>query len=118
MKLHIRLNAPPASYPDISLHLAFLVLRDTRHFLGTETEKTETTEHSANQSGNPQPKGKSVLLIGDSMIKAIEEQRLSTSQSFEKICLGGAKITAIKDQLTPELRHNTYDSVIIHAGTI
>ena len=60
-------------------------------------------------------RGKSVLLIGDSMIKAIEEQRLSRSQSVKKIGLGGA--TAIKDQLIPELQHNTYDSVIIHAGT-
>ena len=31
--------------------------------------------------------------------------------------MGGAKITAIKDQPIPELQHNTYDSVIIHAGT-
>ena len=78
----------------------------------------ETTEHSANQSGTQQSKGKrSVLLIGGSMIKAIEEQRLSKSQSVKKICLWGAKITAIKDQLIPELQHNTYDSVIIHAGT-
>ena len=55
-------------------------------------------------------------MIGDSMITAIEEQRLSRSQSGKKICLGGAKITAIKDQLIPELQHNTYDGVIIHAG--
>ena len=75
----------------------------------------ESSEHSANQSGNQQSKGKSVLLIGDSLIKAIEEQRLSRSQSVKKIGLGGA--TAIKDQLIPELQHNTYDSVIIHAGT-
>ena len=56
------------------------------------TEKTETTEHSANQSGTQQSKGKrSVLLIGDSMIKAIEEQRLSRSQSVKKICLGAQR---------------------------
>ena len=56
-------------------------------------------------------------MIGDSIIKAIEEQRLSKSQSVKKICLGVAKVTAIKDQLIRELQHNTYDSVIIHAGT-
>ena len=54
--------------------------------------------------------------MGDSMIKAIEEQKLSKSQSVKKICSRGAKITAIKDQLTPPLQHTAYDSVIIHAG--
>ena len=78
----------------------------------------QTTEHSAEQSGTQQSKGKrSVLLIGDSMIKAIEEQKFSKSQSVKKICSRGAKITAIKDQLTPVLQHTAYDSVIIHAGT-
>ena len=77
----------------------------------------QTTEHSAEQSGTQQSKGKrSVLLMGDSMIKAIEEQKLSKSQSVKKICSRGAKITAIKDQLTPPLQHTAYDSVIIHAG--
>ena len=62
----------------------------------------QTTEHSTEQSGTQQSKGKrSVLLIGDSMIKAIEEQKLSKYQSVKKICSRGAKITAIKDQLTP-----------------
>ena len=76
------------------------------------------TEHSAEQSGTQQSKGKrSVLLIGDSMIKAIEEQKFSKSQSVKKSCSRGAKITAIKDQLTPVLQHTAYDSVIIHAGT-
>ena len=60
------------------------------------------TEHSAEQSGTQQSKGKrSVLLIGDSMIKAIDEQKLSKSQSVKKICLRSAKITAIKNQLIP-----------------
>ena len=90
---------------------------ETKEAAHASCQTTETTEHSANQSGTQQPKGKrSVLLIGDSMIKAIGEQRLSRSQFVKKICLGGAKITAIKDQLIPELQHNTYDSVIIHAG--
>ena len=67
------------------------------------------TEHSAEQSGTQQSKGKrSVLLIGDSMIKAIEEQKLSKSQSVKKICSRSAKITAIKDQLIPALQHTTY----------
>ena len=44
----------------------------------------QTTEHSAEQSGTQQSKGKrSVLLIGDSTIKAIEEQKLSKSQSVK-----------------------------------
>ena len=51
------------------------------------------------------------------MIKAIEEQKLSKSQSVKKICSRGARITAIKDQLIPALPHTAYDSVIIHAGT-
>ena len=47
----------------------------------------QTTENSAEQSGTQQSKGKrSVLLIGDSMIKAIEEQKLSKFQSVKKIC--------------------------------
>ena len=55
-------------------------------------QTTEKTEHSANQSGTQQSKGKrSVLLTGDSMIKAIEEQRLSRSQSVKKICLGAQR---------------------------
>ena len=75
------------------------------------------TEHSAEQSGTQQSKGKrSVLLIGDSMIKAIEEKKLSKSQSVKKICSRGAKITAFKDQLIPALQHTAYDNVIIHAG--
>ena len=50
------------------------------------------TEHSAEQSGTQQSKGKrSVLLIGDSMIKAIEEQKHSKSQSVKKICSWGVK---------------------------
>ena len=57
--------------------------------------------------------------IGDSVIiKAIEEQKLSESQSVKKICSRSAKIAAIKDQLIPVLQHTGYDSVIIHAGTI
>ena len=73
---------------------------------------------SLEQSGTQQSKGKrSVLLISDSMIKAIGEQKLSKSQSVKKICSRGAKITAIKDQLIPALQHTAYDSVIIHAGT-
>jgi len=45
----------------------------------------QTTEHSAEQSGTQQSKGKrSVLLIGDSMIKAIEKQKLSKSQSVKE----------------------------------
>ena len=63
----------------------------------------------------PQRK-KSVLLIGDSMIKAIEEQQLSKFQSIEKICIGGAKIDIIKDQLITELRQCRHDHVIFHAG--
>ena len=52
----------------------------------------QTTEHSAEQSGTQQSKGKrSVLLIGDSMIKAIEEQKHSKSQSVKKICSWGVK---------------------------
>ena len=51
------------------------------------------------------------------MIKAIEEQKLSKSQSVKKICSRGAKIATIKDQLIPALQHTGYDSVIIHAGT-
>ena len=50
-------------------------------------------------------------------IKATAEQNLSKSQSVKKICARGAKITAIKDQLTPALQHTAYDNVIIHAGT-
>ena len=74
----------------------------------------QTTEHSAEQSGTQQSKRKrSVLLIGDSMIKAIE---VSSLKSVTKICSRGAKITAIKDQLIPALQHTAYDSVIIHAG--
>lgn len=64
----------------------------------------QTTEHSAEQSGAQQSKGKrNVLLIGDSMIKAIEEQKLFKSQSVKKICSRGAKIAATKDQLIPAL---------------
>ena len=52
----------------------------------------QTTEHSAEQSGTQQSKGKrSVLLIGDSMIKAIEEQKHSKSKSVKKICSWGVK---------------------------
>ena len=66
----------------------------------------QTTEHSAAQSGTQQSKGKrTVLLIGDSMIKAIEKQKLSKSQSVKKSCSRGAKIAAIKDQLIPALQH-------------
>ena len=42
-------------------------------------------------------------MIGDSMIKAIEEQKLFKSQSVKKICSRGAKIAATKDQLIPAL---------------
>ena len=53
-----------------------------------------------------QYKGKRrVLLIGDSMIKAIERQNLSKSQSVKKICSRGAKIAAIKDHPIPALQH-------------
>ena len=63
---------------------------EAAHPSSQTTEKTERTEHSGNQLGTQQPKGKrSVLLIGDSMIKVIEEQRLSRSQSVKKICFGG-----------------------------
>ena len=51
------------------------------------------------------------------MIKAIEEQKLSKSQSVKKICSRGAKIAAINDQLILALQHTGYDSVIIHART-
>ena len=42
-------------------------------------------------------------MIGDSMIKAKKEQKLSKSQSVKKICSRGAKIAAIRDQLIPTL---------------
>ena len=76
----------------------------------------QTTELSAEQLGTRQSKGKrSALLIGDSMIKAIEEQKFSKSESVTKICSRGAmKIAAIKDQLIPALQHTGYDSVIIN----
>ena len=47
---------------------------------GAAHASPQTTEHSAEQSGVQQSKGKrSVLVIGDSMIKAIEEQKLFKS---------------------------------------
>ena len=87
-----------------------------------QADENEEAAHASpkktEQSGTQQSKGKrSVLLIGDSMIKAIEEKKLSKSQSVKKICSRGAKITAFKDQLIPALQHTAYDNVIIHAGT-
>ena len=65
---------------------------ETKEAAHASSQRTETTEHSVNQSGTQQAKGKrSVLLIGDSMIKAIEEQRLSRSQFVKKICLGAPR---------------------------
>jgi len=45
--------------------------------------------------------------------RLIEEQKLSKSQSVQKIRSRGAKIAAIKDQPIPALQLTGYDSVII-----
>lgn len=55
-------------------------------------------------------------MIVDSMIKATEEQKLSKSQSVNKICWRGGEIAAVIYQFIPSLQHTSYDSVIIHAG--
>ena len=61
-----------------------------------QADENEEAAHASpkktEQSGTQQSKGKrSVLLIGDSMIKAIEEQKHSKSKSVKKICSWGVK---------------------------
>ena len=49
-------------------------------------------EHSAEQSGTQQSKGKrSVLLIGDSMIKAIEENNSPSLSLLRKVARGAPR---------------------------
>ena len=60
--------------------------------------------------------GKSTLVIGDSMIKEIEVNKLSRSKKITKICMPGAKSDQIKERLQTTLKSTHYDEVIIHAG--
>ena len=59
-----------------------------------------------------------VLIIGDSMIKEIEAEKLSKTQSITKSCIPGATVVKIRDQLVSTfIEDSGYDHVIIHAGT-
>ncbi len=59
-----------------------------------------------------------VLIIGDSMIKEIEAEKLSKTQSITKTCIPGATVVKIRDQLVAAfIEDSGYDHVIIHAGT-
>ena len=59
-----------------------------------------------------------VLIIGDSMIKEIEAEKLSKTQSITKSCIPGATVVKIRDQLVSTfIEDSGYDHVIIHADT-
>ena len=56
------------------------------------------------------------VFIGDPMIKEIDVNKLSR-KSVHKICMPGAKIEEIKNSLELALQKESFDQVIIHAGT-
>ena len=54
------------------------------------------------------------LLIGDSILKDVNEKGL---QNTKVECKRGAKISSIKEHLDSSMRDNKYKVVIIHGGT-
>ena len=82
---------------------------DSRNSVNQSTSKS----NSDNEMGS---QGKSTLVIGDSMIKEIEVNKLSRSKKITKICMPGAKSDQIKERLQTTLKSTHYDEVIIHAG--
>ncbi|CAB4000491.1 Hypothetical predicted protein [Paramuricea clavata] len=82
---------------------------DSRNSVNQGTSKS----NSDNEMGS---QGKSTLVIGDSMIKEIEVNKLSRSKKITKICMPGAKSDQIKERLQTTLKSTHYDEVIIHAG--
>ncbi len=69
--------------------------------------------NSGNEIGS---QDKSALVIGDSIIKEIEVNKLSRSKKITKICMPCATSDQIKERLLFTLKFTHYDEVIIHAG--
>ncbi|CAB4000376.1 Hypothetical predicted protein [Paramuricea clavata] len=82
---------------------------DSRNSVNQGTSKSNSNNEMGSQ-------GKSTLVIGDSMIKEIEVNKLSRSKKITKICMPGAKSDQIKERLQTTLKSTHYDEVIIHAG--
>ena len=82
---------------------------DSRNSVNQGTSKSNSDKEMGSQ-------GKSTLVIGDSMIKEIEVNKLSRSKKITKICMPGAKSDQIKERLQTTLKSTHYDELIIHAG--
>ena len=67
--------------------------------------------------GVNQSQRKSVLLIGDSLIKDIMVNKLSSLMSINKICIPSSNTDAIKHKLQSTLNVRNYDQILIQVGT-
>ena len=88
--------------------------------MSSDEIQVNNDHRSGSQNGKQntkQEQGKKVLLIGDSIIKEIEVNKLSSTKLVQKICMPGAKSEEIKNRLQSTLKSEAYDQVLIHAGT-
>ena len=80
-------------------------------------KRKERMLNRTNTGKNPTKKHRSVI-IGDSIVKGLDQHKLSrsTKQNIGVRCFPGATIQDMRDYLKPILRRNP-DRIILHVGT-
>ena len=82
-----------------------------------EKKEKPESEQKNNNNNNSIKNRKNVFIVGDSMLNALEEKRLSNNKNFVKVKNHpGATSQDIIDHLRPIIRKKP-DMIIVHAGT-
>jgi len=105
---------PPSSAPS---------QQHTQGFRGAPA-LSNTLEASLTQSigcgGSGNQRARKLLLIGDSMIKYIDANRLMYTRKNDKLCIPGATIETIENEIIKtykDTNNDAYTDVLVHVGT-
>ena len=74
----------------------------------------------AGVGGGAVQRARKLLLIGDSMIKYIDANRLMYTRKNDKLCLPGATIETIENEIVKQYKggnNDAYTDVLVHVGT-
>ena len=85
--------------------------------INNELDDSNLPETKKKKVGNYRKiKNKTVLIVGDSMLNGIKENKLSKTRHIRVQPIPGGKIDDIKENLN-DLLHEELQKVIIHVGT-
>ena len=87
----------------------------------SHTQGFKTSTNEVDQTlPPPHQRPRKLLLIGDSMIKYVDANRLMHTRKNDKLCIPGATIETIENEIVKHYKHSNndmYTDVLVHVGT-